>query len=36
VDVQRRLLELERPLATLIAALEAQLPAEQTAQLENA
>jgi two-component system, sensor histidine kinase and response regulator len=29
VDVQQRLLELERPLATLIGALEAQLPVEQ-------
>jgi CheY-like chemotaxis protein len=29
VDVQRRLLELERPLATLISSLEIQLPAEQ-------
>ncbi|HWP12894.1 MAG TPA: response regulator, partial [Ramlibacter sp.] len=28
LDVQQRLLELERPLATLIAALDAQLPAE--------
>jgi two-component system sensor histidine kinase/response regulator len=30
IDVQQRLLELERPLATLIDALEAQLPAEQS------
>jgi CheY-like chemotaxis protein len=36
VDVQRRLLELQRPLATLIAAVRAQLPVEQTAELENA
>jgi two-component system, sensor histidine kinase and response regulator len=36
VDVQRRLLELQQPLATLIAALEAQLPADQIAELKNA
>jgi len=36
VDVQRRLLELERPLAILIAALEAQLPADRFVEVENA
>jgi hypothetical protein len=35
VDVQRRLLELERPMAVLIAALDAQLPADQIVESEN-